>query len=194
MTTLRTREKLAAAQRAGERFSFLFFWGHTPEDAHSIDASCLSQWFPSPFEHGGIRYLTAEHFIMAAKARLFGDTASLGHILAARTPAEAKALGRQVSTFDEPAWSAARSAAVVEGNVAKFGAHADLRDFLLATGDRVLVEASPRDCIWGIGLDAANPRAADSGQWRGQNLLGFALMEARRRLSGARSPSGAARS
>ena len=77
----------------------------------------------------------------------------------------------------------ARSETVVRGNVAKFGDHADLRAFLVGTGDRVLVEASPRDRIWGIGLGAANPAAQDPATWRGENLLGFALMEARERLS-----------
>jgi hypothetical protein len=74
---------------------------------------------------------------------------------------------------------------VVEGNVAKFGQHAGLRGFLLGTGDRVLVEASPRDRIWGIGLGASDELAADPGNWRGLNLLGFALMEVRRQLLAA---------
>jgi ribA/ribD-fused uncharacterized protein len=71
---------------------------------------------------------------------------------------------------------------VVAGNMAKFGQHAGLRQFLLGTGDRVLVEASPRDTIWGIGLAAGDERAAGPDRWRGLNLLGFALMEVRQRL------------
>ena len=120
---------------------------------------------------------------MAAKARLFGDHDAVPRIQAARTPAEAKSLGRLVRGFDEQAWAARRFDLVVEGNVAKFGQDAALRGFLLATAQRVLVEASPRDRIWGIGLGAANERATDPGQWRGLNLLGFALMEARDQLA-----------
>jgi ribA/ribD-fused uncharacterized protein len=129
-----------------------------------------------------VRYASAEHYMMAAKARLFRDDDALAQILAAKSPAQAKALGRAVRNFNEEAWVRARSEAVVRGNLAKFGAHADLRAFLVGTGDRVLVEASPRDRIWGIGLGAANPAAENPQKWRGENLLGFALMEARERL------------
>jgi ribA/ribD-fused uncharacterized protein len=76
---------------------------------------------------------------------------------------------------------------VTRGNVAKFGQHEDLRAFLLATDERVLVEASPRDAVWGIGLGASNPDARIPERWRGRNLLGFALMEARSRLRAARA-------
>ena len=84
--------------------------------------------------------------------------------------------------FDERLWADQRFDIVVSGNVRKFGQHADLRDFLLGTGDRVLVEASPRDRIWGIGLAADDERARSPEHWAGLNLLGFALMEARHRL------------
>jgi ribA/ribD-fused uncharacterized protein len=115
---------------------------------------------------------------------MFGDSATLAKILVARTPAEAKALGRLVQGFDDAAWAAARFELVVEGNIAKFGQDSALREYLLGTAGRVLVEASPRDRIWGIGLSASNDDAADPRRWRGLNLLGFALMEARERLRG----------
>lgn len=124
---------------------------------------------------------------MACKARLFGDDASLPAILAARTPAEAKNLGRLVRSFDEARWVSARFELVVAGNVAKFGQDPALRAYLFGTGKRVLVEASPRDRVWGIGLGASDDRATDPSRWRGHNLLGFALMEARARLAPARS-------
>lgn len=177
-----TRDKLTAQMAAGPVPEFICFWGHTQKREGEIDASCLSQWFPRAFLVDGVRYASAEHFMMAEKARLFHDEESLAKILAAATPADAKALGREVRDFDGAAWDRARFAAVVRGNVAKFGQHADLRAFLLATGDRILVEASPRDTIWGIGLGASNPDARVPSRWRGQNLLGFALMEAREQL------------
>jgi ribA/ribD-fused uncharacterized protein len=161
---------------------FLFFWGHTPASERVVDASCLSQWFPRGFEVGDVRYATAEHYMMAEKARLFGDEAALASILAAATPAHAKAFGREVRGFDEAVWAQARFDIVVRGSVATFQQNADLGAFLGATNDRVLVEASPRDRIWGIGMGAANPSARDPSRWRGLNLLGFALMEARDRL------------
>lgn len=177
-----TRESLAAHLAAGNAVEFLFFWGHTPRSEGAVDAACLSQWFPRAFAQGGIDYASAEHFMMAEKARLFRDAEALESILKAPTPADAKALGRKVRGYDDAAWGAARFDAVVRGNLAKFGQHPDLRAFLLATGERVLVEASPRDTIWGIGLGAQNPDASSPQRWRGRNLLGFALMAVRDQL------------
>ncbi|MFC7218825.1 NADAR family protein [Streptomyces polyrhachis] len=179
----RTREDLAALVAAGARPKWLMFWGHRPQPDGSIGPGALSQWWPSPFTVAAVEYASAEHWMMAGKARLFGDEASLAAILAARTPAEAKALGRLVQPFDEARWSAARFELVVEGSVAKFAQDPALRAYLLGTANRVLVEASPRDRIWGIGLGAANDHATDPTRWRGRNLLGFALMEARARLT-----------
>lgn len=177
-----TREALAVRVAAGEKVDFLFFWGHTPRREGIVDASCLSQWYPAAFEVDGVRYPTAEHFMMAGKARLFRDAEACTRILRARTPAEAKAIGREVQDYEDDAWEKARASVVVRGNVAKFGQHTPLREFLRRTGKRVLVEASPRDTVWGIGLAASNPDARDPAKWRGRNLLGFALMEARAAL------------
>lgn len=116
---------------------------------------------------------------MAEKARLFQDDEMLEKILLAQSPAQAKKFGRQVRGFDQAAWEGKRLEIVVQGNLHKFNQHPDLKNFLLNTKQRVLVEASPRDTIWGIGLSAKNERAAVPAQWRGKNLLGFALMEVR---------------
>jgi ribA/ribD-fused uncharacterized protein len=178
-----TRETLIEHIAGGASPTFLLFWGHTPKDPRAVDASCLSQWFPRSFVEDGVRYATAEHYMMAAKARLFGDEGALEAILAAGTPAEAKAIGRNVRNYDEEAWGRARGQAVVRGNVAKFGHNKELGTFLRETGDKVLVEASPRDRIWGIGLGASNPDARVPAKWRGRNLLGFALMAAREELA-----------
>jgi ribA/ribD-fused uncharacterized protein len=182
-TSARSREELADIIKAGGVPKWLMFWGHQPQPDGAIGQGCLSQWWPCRFTVAGVEYSSAEHWMMAAKARLFDDPATEAKILEARTPAEAKKLGRLVPDFDDKTWSANRFALVVAGNVAKFGQNPSLRTFLLATTNRVLVEASPRDQIWGIGLGAANDRATDPTQWRGRNLLGFALMEARAQLS-----------
>ncbi len=185
------RAELVGRVAAGEAFKYLFFWGHVPKVAGRVDASCLSQWYPAEFvvepsgpgaNEPGVSYATAEHFMMAEKARLFGDASALSRVLSARSPAEAKAVGREVVGYVDDVWSKARFDAVVRGNVAKFSASPELRTFLLETGGRILVEAAPRDTIWGIGLGRDHPRASDPSGWRGQNLLGFALMEVRERL------------
>ena len=162
---------------------YLFFWGHQPERDGGIGKGCLSQWWPCTFVVDGQPFASAEHYMMWRKALLFDDTAVAARVLAARTPAEAKALGRQVSGFVGDVWEAERLPIVVEGNLAKFGQDPALRSYLLGTGSRVLVEASPQDRVWGIGLVASDPRAADPSQWLGLNLLGEALMEVRSRLA-----------
>lgn len=127
--------------------------------------------------------------MMWRKALLSEDVAAADRIRAATDPEQAKALGREVAGFDGKIWTEHRYAAVVAGNLAKFGQHRDLARFLLGTGERVLVETSPVDRIWGIGLDADDERATDPGSWPGLNLLGFALMDVRARL---RRPGGSA--
>ncbi|TYB99403.1 NADAR family protein [Micromonospora sp. WP24] len=179
MPSPRSVDDLTAAVRAGQRVRYLFFWGHRPQRDGSVGAGCLSQWWPAPFGDGDRSFATAEHWMMWQKARLFGDVETAERILAAAHPHRAKSLGRQVRGFDETRWAAARYDIVVAGNVAKFGQHPQLREFLFGTGDRVLVEASPMDRVWGIGLAATDPHADDPGAWRGANLLGFALMDAR---------------
>lgn len=182
MAKIDSVEALIRAVQAGARIKYLHFWGHRPSADGRVSASCLSQWWPSPFVVDGVEYATAEHWMMAGKARLFGDAAAERAALAAAHPAEAKKAGRLVRGFDEAIWERERFGLVTEGSVHKFAADTGLRDFLLGTGDRVLVEASPVDRVWGIGLAARDAGAEDPQRWRGLNLLGFALMEARERL------------
>lgn len=180
---VRDRAALTALVAGGARVKWLMFWGHQPQADGSVGPGSLSQWYPAPFTVDGVTYPTAEHWMMTAKARLFGDDAMAARIPGAATPAEAKALGRLVDGFDDTTWNAHRFDLVVRGNVAKFGSTPALRDYLLGTRSRVLVEASPRDRIWGIGMGASHPDATEPARWRGRNLLGFALMEARARLA-----------
>lgn len=183
-----TRDSLLAAIQSGLVPKWAFFWGHTPAKDGSITKSCFSQWWDGhPFELEGIRYATAEHFMMAEKARLFGDSLTHSEILAAKSPAIAKKLGRKVANFDDQIWLQHRWDIVVRGNAAKFGQHESLKTFLLQTGDRILVEASPFDHIWGIGMAASHPDAEKPENWKGLNLLGFALMEVRQQLTQAAS-------
>jgi ribA/ribD-fused uncharacterized protein len=163
----------------GNRPKYLFFWGHQKSKSGEITASCFSQWWHSPFIVDKITFATAEHWMMAQKALLFGDKESYDKIILAKSPAEAKALGRHVRNFDETIWNDKRFEIVVSGNLEKFKQHNDLKEFLLNTKERVLVEASPEDKIWGIGLTADSDKAENPKRWNGLNLLGFALMEVR---------------
>jgi ribA/ribD-fused uncharacterized protein len=181
-TEVRSVEQLTRFLTGGGQVKYLFFWGHQPEPGGEIGKGCLSQWWPVEFDVDGITYESAEHFMMAGKALLFGDAETAEQIIAAPHPHAAKALGREVRGFDEARWVEHRSNLVVTGNLAKFGQHPDLREYLLGAGDRVIVEASPTDRIWGIGLTAADERATSPDQWRGLNLLGFALMQVREQL------------
>jgi ribA/ribD-fused uncharacterized protein len=150
-----------------------YFWGTD---------SPFSQWHPATFVVGDITFTCAEQAMMHGKAKLFGDRAIARKILATALPRQHKELGRKVQSFDEHTWEKHREGIVMAANLAKFGQNADLREQLLATAGTKLVEASPHDRIWGIGLDADDPRAANPAQWRGQNLLGKILTSVREQL------------
>jgi ribA/ribD-fused uncharacterized protein len=169
---------LRARIREGQSFTYVPFYGHSAE-AGRITNAVYSQFFPAEFTYGGERFRWAEQWMMAGKARLFGDEEALAAILAADEPLDCKRIGRSVRGYDDERWNAARFDLVVEGNIAKFGQNAALRDHLLGSGDAILVEAAPRDQIWGIGYGRGNPAVHDPLRWRGRNLLGFALVKVR---------------
>ena len=176
-------DDLRQLEARGDCPDFLFFWGHRPQRDGGIGPGCLSQWWPAPFQVDGVTYATAEHFMMVGKARLFGDQVTASRILGTSSPSDAKALGRSVRDYDEKLWVESCYGIVVEGNLAKFGQQPDLLAYLAATAGSVLVEASPVDRVWGIGLAAADSRASRPSQWEGLNLLGFALMDVREQLA-----------
>lgn len=162
-----------------ESLKFLFFWGHQPNKDGSIGKSCFSQWWEASFEIDGITYPTAEHYMMAGKARVFNDHEVLQEILQVSHPHDAKKLGRKVKNFTPDIWDQHKFDIVVKANYAKFSQNQELKAFLLNTNDRIIVEASPRDRIWGIGMGQSNEKALNPNLWRGHNLLGYALMEVR---------------
>ncbi len=168
--------------QAGKKQKFLFFWGHQKLKSGEIGQSCLSQWWTTNFEIDGIKYFSAEHYMMAEKARLFNDVENLEKIIESNSPAQAKQFGREVRGFKEDVWIKNRYEIVKRGNLAKFAQNQELKSFLLSTKMRVLVEASPVDSIWGIGLAKESEHCQNPIKWRGLNLLGFALMEVRDEL------------
>lgn len=172
-------ETLRERYLAGERCRYVFFWKPQAEADGKPGPGCLGQWWPSRFTVDGVEYRCAEQYMMAEKARLFGDETMLEAILAADDPKTMKACGRGVQGFIQEVWEERCRGIVLQGNLAKFGQDEALKAYLLGTGDRVLVEASPMDRIWGIGMGKNNPDAENPMKWRGKNLLGFTLMEAR---------------
>ena len=167
-----------------DRIKFLLFWGHTASIDGRITETCFSQWWEgNPFTENGITYRTAEHYMMARKAQLFGDEEILEKIIESNSPGEAKKLGRMVRGFEQGVWQSHRCEIVIQGNYLKFAQHETLKAFLLNTNRRIIVEASPRDRIWGIGMGKNNPNAENPIHWQGENLLGFCLMEVRDKLT-----------
>ncbi len=146
------------------------------------EASPFSQWHRCVFRAGELTFTCAEQYMMHGKAILFGDPDVAAEILAADHPKKHKALGRKVKNFDDKRWKENREAIVLAGNRLKFTQNAELKATLLATRGTTLVEASPYDRIWGIGLSAKDPRAQDAATWRGQNLLGKILTKLRDEL------------
>ena len=159
----------------------LLFYGHKTTD--EITEMCLSQWYPCEFEAEGTKYTSAEQYMMAEKARLFGDEEIRAQILKTSDPAICKKLGRKVRNFNQEKWNKNRENIARKGNFYKFSQNAKLREFLLSTGDKILAEASPRDRIWGIGMGKSNPDALDPAKWRGRNLLGFSIMSVRKKIA-----------
>jgi ribA/ribD-fused uncharacterized protein len=173
---------IKSIQNTGKPVKYLFFWGHQPDKNGIITKSCFSQWWESSFEIAGIEYKTAEHYMMAEKARLFNNPVIEQKICDCKSPAAAKKLGRQVENFDQKIWESKRFEIVLTANYYKFLQNNELAEFLIQTNKRVLVEASPVDPIWGIGITEGNENAYNPKKWRGLNLLGFVLMEVRDKL------------
>eukprot|EP00118_Oscarella_pearsei_P025591 m.308427 g.308427 ORF g.308427 m.308427 type:complete len:170 (+) comp43976_c0_seq1:60-569(+) len=152
---------------------FTFFWK---------SASPFSQWHPARFTVKDVEYNCAEQYMMHQKAVLFEDKETAAEVLKTEKPSEQKKLGRKVKRFDDCLWKKHRIDIVKSGSKAKFSQNKELKKLLLATVGTTLVEASPVDKIWGIGLAAADERAKNRGTWKGQNLLGQALTEVRNEI------------
>lgn len=147
---------------------YVLFWG-----------SELSNWYDCKLTYNGMHFFNSEQAFMWKKAVTFDDTESAIKIAHTASPSEAKKLGRKVKNFDAQKWSEVSYQIMVEVNFAKYQQNPRLKATLLSTGDKTIVEASPYDVIWGIGLHWEDDRCLDESQWRGQNLLGKALMEVR---------------
>lgn len=164
-----------------ENSKYTFFWKNK---------SPFSQWYGCWMDNGaakydgafiidGITYLTGEHYMMCGKAKLFGDMEMHAKILETNHPKDVKAMGRLVKNFDLSVWEANCKQIVYDGNYAKFSQNAHLYRQLMDTGDTKLIEASPYDKIWGIGLDEEAAKKIPEEQWPGVNYLGEVLTKLR---------------
>lgn len=140
----------------------------------------LSQWTTSPFNAHGIRFLNCEQHMMYRKALAFNDIESIELIKQTPNPRLVKDIGRKVKGFEQWYWDKIKLDVVIDGNKEKFAQNLNLQKYLLSTGDKILVEATREDTIWGIGVDIVDIRLNNNLTWRGTNLLGEVLMIVRR--------------
>lgn len=146
---------------------FVFFWKES-----------FSQWHMKPFTNNdGITFNCPEQYMMYKKAMLFNDIETANKIMSASHPSEQKKLGRLVKNYNQESWDANKYRIVFEANMYKYTQNPKLLAELLETGDKILVEASPYDPIWGIGLDENAPGIEDKNNWKGENLLGFVITD-----------------
>lgn len=169
------RNGLIERIKNGEKLKYRFFWGHKD----GVIEDSLSQWYKCRFCVNGSMFTSAEQYMMAQKAALFQDKKTFEMIMDTNDPRKCKALGRKVQGFNDKIWDTAKYKIVLDGNYLKFSLNDELKRFLLSTGDEILVEASPYDKVWGIGMYENNVNATNPALWKGENMLGFALMEAR---------------
>ena len=155
---------------------------NTSEKFTPFYGGVFSQWYPSPMVIDGVKYGCAEQYMMAQKARLFGDDPALRAIMSTDDPAQQKRLGKLVRGFDVQTWEAVARDVVMRASIAKFASDPKLRARLLLTEGTVLVEASPTDVIWGVGLAEDDPRVHNRERWRGRNWLGQVLTDLREQM------------
>lgn len=151
---------------------------HNPNEENGY----LSNWYPSQFTVEKKTFSSMEQFMMYRKAIFFGDEVVATNILATHDASQIKALGRQVSNYDEHIWNGIRQIVVYEGLLAKFLQNGDLKDELISTDEAILAECAVKDLIWGVGLSMKDPDRLDKTKWKGQNLLGYTLMMVREHL------------
>lgn len=152
---------------------------HNPDEENGY----LSNWYLSQFSVEEITFSSMEQYMMYKKAACFQDYDTADRILETEDVSQIKKLGRKVSNYDEKYWNGVRQIVVYRGLLEKFGQNDELKKLLLGTGDSVLAECAVKDRIWGIGLSMTDPDRLDRVCWKGQNLLGYALMMVRETLA-----------
>ena len=149
---------------------FTFFWGSD---------SPFSNWYPQSFNHNYQVYNCSEQYMMFQKAMLFNDIDVAELIMEQKSPRKQKFLGRQVRGFDQTVWLEQCEDIMVPALVSKFTQDTYSLNCMLSSVGTIIVEASPTDTVWGIGMTKDDPKATDPTKWNGTNLLGKVLMRAR---------------
>ena len=153
---------------------------HNPDEENGY----LSNWYLSDFEIDSIKFSSMEQYMMYKKAIVFDDTEIAKEILETTDVSKIKALGRQVSNYNDTYWNGVRQIIIYKGLLEKFSRNEDLKKRLMNTGNDILAECAVQDKIWGVGLSMKDVNRWDMEKWRGENLLGFALMMVREELRG----------
>jgi ribA/ribD-fused uncharacterized protein len=174
-----TMEDLIKTYNSKKRLHYIFFW---QTDKGALSPGCFSQWQRSYFVADNNRYNCAEQYMMGRKALIFNDLETFDKIVSANHPKQIKSLGREVRNFNATLWDNVKYSVVLNGNFYKFTQNDEMLKILISTGDKIIVEASPLDKIWGVGLSEENSIIENPNDWKGKNLLGFALMEVRDEL------------
>ena len=151
---------------------------HNPDEENGY----LSNWYPARFTVDGVVFSSMEQFMMYRKEICFQDDHIAVQILDTEDVSQIKALGRMVSGYEDNYWNGVRQIIVYEGLLAKFSQNEELKRLLKETRNALLAECAVKDQIWGIGLSMKDPDRLDRIRWKGQNLLGYALMMVRDRL------------
>ena len=165
----------------GQWHDAVFF--HLPDEPSGY----LSNWYPAAFDLDGITFSSSEQYIMYRKCLLFDDHVSAASILATNDPAKQQSIGRDAGNFDPTVWNGMKQTIAFRGLMAKFSQNEDLKQQLLSTGDAYLVECAYKDVIWACGIRLHEDERRDIRKWRGQNILGFTLMEVRDALKEIRN-------
>ncbi len=151
---------------------------HNPDESYGF----LSNWYLSDFTVDGIKFSSMEQYMMYQKAVVFKDKDIASQILKTNDVARIKDFGRQVSNYNDSVWNGMRQIVIYKGLLEKSRQNEKLKKALLDTGDDILAECAVSDKIWGIGLSMKDSNKNDIKSWKGQNLLGFALMLVRNEL------------
>ena len=157
---------------------YVFFWSEKNKTT-----GIFSQWYKADMEINGIIYNSCEQYMMHQKALTFKDFEIADEILKEEDPRTQKVWGRKIRNFNSEVWNKVCLDIVTTGNYAKFNTYPDFKRRLFETGNRTLVEASPVDPIWGVGLAENDPDILDESKWKGTNLLGISLMSVREKLT-----------
>ena len=162
----------------------VFFWSQKSKTNNGLGEECLSNWYPCEFIDPitKIKYFNTEQWMMEKKADLFKDRKIQEQILRTKDPKTCKDLGRKVKKFNKNIWFKNCKLIVKSGCFLKFSQNEKLKNYLLSTSNRLIVEASPYDCIWGIGMSEECAKKTDIHEWSGKNYLGECLMKVRNML------------